>query len=272
VFRKQEQDPDRAHEFVQAGYEVFDGKEPAKADAEVFAAIAGGLAGLPVRAATGDIGILTSAVHGLCTSGARKAALIRHLWRPRRFRSLLDRFGGRTAPAPSRVALLAADDPFAEAGPDIGLRSRAEVQARIDVLRAEAETAPISGEELGLIDALLSLNETMPNVLDSLRDIAVDLPAISGAVDVFAARLDALAARAIDVDDLAFEGGYGRTSLEYYDGFVFGFYAENGSISAPLATGGRYDALTRVLGQGREVPAVGGVIRPDLVMQLRGAA
>ncbi len=36
----------------------------------------------------------------------------------------------------------------------------------------------------------------------------------------------------------------------------------------PVATGGRYDALTRRLGQGREIPAVGGVIRPDLVLAL----
>jgi len=39
----------------------------------------------------------------------------------------------------------------------------------------------------------------------------------------------------------------------------------------PVATGGRYDALTRVLGQGREIPAVGGVIRPGLLLDLEGA-
>ena len=36
----------------------------------------------------------------------------------------------------------------------------------------------------------------------------------------------------------------------------------------PVATGGRYDALTRVLGQGDGIPAVGGVIRPELVLTL----
>ena len=36
----------------------------------------------------------------------------------------------------------------------------------------------------------------------------------------------------------------------------------------PVASGGRYDALTAVLGQGRSIPAVGGVIRPGLVAQL----
>jgi len=131
--RKQERDTSRAHEYVQVGYEVFD-SNVATSDAEVFAAIAEGLDGLPVRAATGDIGILKAAVSGLQTTDARKVALHRHIWRPRRFR----------APVPaSRAALLSAKDPFGGAGPEVGLRKRAEVQARIDVLRAEAKTDPI---------------------------------------------------------------------------------------------------------------------------------
>ncbi len=72
--------------------------------------------------------------------------------------------------------------------------------------------------------------------------------------------------------DLDFEASYGRTSMEYYDGFVFGFAAETRPDLPPVATGGRYDALTRLLGQGRSIPAVGGVIRPDLILQLAEAA
>jgi ATP phosphoribosyltransferase regulatory subunit len=60
--------------------------------------------------------------------------------------------------------------------------------------------------------------------------------------------------------------------MEYYDGFVFGFYAENRPDLPPVATGGRYDALTRVLGSqngdNRDIPAVGGVIRPELTLEL----
>ncbi|SFR32139.1 ATP phosphoribosyltransferase regulatory subunit [Yoonia tamlensis] len=268
VFRKQENDETRANEYMQAGYEVFDGQNPAAADAEVFAVIADALAGLPVRAATGDIGILTAAVHGLRTSDARKAALLRHIWRPGRFKSLLKRFAGGKVPA-ARTALLAADDPFANAGPDIGLRSRAEVATRIAALRADAQEPPISGDEVLLIDAILDLRETMPNVLSHLRDIAVDMPAISAAVARMDARVAALAARGVDVENLDFEGSYGRSSLEYYDGFVFGFYATARPDLPPVATGGRYDALTARLGEGRAVPAVGGVIRPDLALGIK---
>jgi len=272
VFRRQETDEARPNEFLQVGFELFDGQSPARADAEVFATIAAALAGLGLRAATGDIGILVAAVQGLRTTDLRKAALIRHIWRPRRFRALLDRFGGRLPVPPHRQALLVADHPLALAGPDIGLRSRAEVAERIANLRADATAPPVPAEEIALIDAILSLRETLPHVLSALHDIAVDLPAIRPAVRRLADRTEALAARGIDVDHLEFEGSFGRTTLEYYDGFVFGFHAATRPDLPPVATGGRYDALTRALGTGRPVPAVGGVIRPELVTLLRGAA
>lgn len=270
VFRRQEEDTGRASEYLQVGYEVFDGTAPEKADAEVFALVAQALDGLPVRASTGDIGVLMAAVSGLKTSEARKAALMRHIWRPRRFRALLDRFGGKTPVPASRIALLAEPDPRAKAGPDMGLRGWDEVSARIDALREDAALPPISAEEIALLDAILSLRETCPNVLSNLRDIAVDLPAISAAVTRLDARITALFNRGVEVDALDFEGNYGRTSMEYYDGFVFGFYAAGRPDLPPVATGGRYDALTRVLGQGRAIPAVGAVIRPELVVDLRG--
>ena len=267
VFRKQENDERRANEFVQTGYEVFDGQNPAAADAEVFAVIAEALAGLPLRAATGDIGVLMAAVRGLRTTDDRKAALLRHIWRPTRFRALLRRYGSGEVPA-ARAALLNAADPFVAAGANIGLRSRAEVAARIAALRADAQAQPLDSDEIALIDAILGLRATSTDALSVLRDIAVDMPAIGSAVRRMEARLNALSARGVDVDALEFEGSYGRTSLEYYDGFVFGFYASDRPELPPIATGGRYDALTARLGQGRAVPAVGGVIRPDLALEV----
>ena len=268
VFRMQEEDAHRPNEFVQVGYEVFDGKEPAQADAEVFALVSRALSGLTLRASTGDLGILMAAVRGLDTTDARKAALLRHIWRPRRFRALLDKFGGRVKPDEARVKLLKADDPFAKISAIHGMRGRDEIEARLEKLREDAAAAPISRDQITLLDEILNLRETCPNVLSNLRDIAVDLPTIQPVVARFAERLDALSAAGIDVDALEFEGSFGRTSLEYYDGFVFGFYADSRPDLPPVATGGRYDALTRVLGQGRAVPAVGAVIRPEVVVAL----
>lgn len=272
VFRRQEQDPDRANEYVQVGYELFDRSGAAASDAEVFALIAEALGDLPLRAATGDIGILMAAVLGLNTTDRRKAALMRHLWHPRRFRGLLDRFAGRVPPPPSRVALLEGDPLGDVIAPVIGKRTRAEVEARISALREDAATPPISDRELQALETLLGVRETMPYALAHLRDVSVDLPRITPALDRLAARIDALRERGIDTDNLDFEASYGRTSMEYYDGFVFGFYAESRPDLPPVATGGRYDALTRRLGNGDEIPAVGGVLRPDLMLLIQEGA
>ena len=96
------------------------------------------------------------------------------------------------------------------------------------------------------------------------------MPGIELTVDNFAKRLAFLEKNGIKVDLLDFEGSYGRTSMEYYDGFVFGFYSEIPTELAPVATGGRYDALTARMGQGKKIPAVGAVLRPDLTLLLRG--
>lgn len=269
VFRRQEEDPDRANEYIQVGYEVFDRADPAAADAEVFALIAESLRGLPLRAVTGDIGVLMAAVEGLQTSARRRHALMRHIWRPRRFRALLDRFSGRTPMPPSRAALLAGQ--ASSDAPLIGLRSRADIEERIAALHEDAATPPLSGREVEQIEALLEVREVMPHALSQLHDLAVDMPDIAPAVARVTAREAALRARGVDTDNLMFEASYGRSSMEYYDGFVFGFRAEARADLPTIASGGRYDALTRRLGQGREIPAVGGVMRPGLMLVLEAA-
>ncbi|NCQ24005.1 MAG: ATP phosphoribosyltransferase regulatory subunit [Rhodobacteraceae bacterium CG17_big_fil_post_rev_8_21_14_2_50_63_15] len=270
VFRRQEEDARRPNEYTQVGFEIFERDAPEGADAEVFSIFFNILRPFNLRAATGDIGILMAAVAGLRTSERRKAALMRHLWRPRRFRALMDRFSGRAPVPEARAALLASRDPMADAGPMIGLRGQDEIQHRLNALRGDAALGPISAAEVELLDALLGVRETSDHALEHLRDIAVDLPAIQVAVGRLARRLDAIAARGIDITTLDFEASYGRTQMEYYDGFVFGFYAENRPDLPPVASGGRYDALTRHLGRGREIPAVGGVIRPGLILGLEG--
>lgn len=272
VFRQQYHRGPRQSAYVQVGYEVFDGADPMAADAEVFALFSRLLAPLNLRTVTGDTGILRAAVMGLNTTPARKAALLRHLWRPRRFRALLDRFGGRTPTPPARAQLLGAlargENPAAGIT-HTGLRAQAEIDARLKALREDADAPPIPARDIALLEDVLSVADTCPNALQHLTRLAVDMPALDPAVTRMRARLTALAQQGIAIDALGFEASHGRTTMEYYDGFVFGFYAANPDLP-PVATGGRYDALTAVLGQGRSIPAVGGVIRPGLVAQVRG--
>lgn len=269
VFRKQDEEDGRPREYIQVGYELFDRVSPVDADAEVFALVLDAVSGMDVRAVTGDIGILTAAVCGLRTTEKRKAALMRHIWRPKRFRALLDRFGGRSEMPASRRALLDGSGKAPKGQMHVGLRSPQEVEERIEALRQDAAEPSISASEMDLLDDLLGIRADAPAALEQLRDLAVDLPQISGAVERMDDRLKAIGARGVDPAQINFEAAYGRTSLEYYDGFVFGIYAEGRPDLPPIATGGRYDALTERLGGGRSIPAVGAVVRPGLTLAAR---
>ncbi len=276
VFRKQPAGSGRPSEYLQLGYELFGNGDPARADAEVFALFREALSGLGLRAVTGDMGVLLAAIECLSTTELRKAALRRHVWRPRRFRALLDRYTGRTPPPAGRAEMLAevarkgVHAVIDAAGVETGLRSRAEIAERIEKLRADAETPPIAAAEAEVLGAILSLKAALPDACERLRAMTVDLPGLTPAVERIAARMEALSQAGIDPAALPFEASYGRTTMEYYDGFVFGFLAEGRPDLPPVASGGRYDALTAIMGQGRAIPAVGGVIRPELVHELRG--
>ncbi|MEM8851148.1 MAG: ATP phosphoribosyltransferase regulatory subunit [Pseudomonadota bacterium] len=272
VFRRQETDPVRPREYLQVGYEIFGGTDPATADAEVFDLIAQALAPWSPTPATGDLGLLIAAVDALTTSERRRSALRRHIWRPRRFRRLMDRFTGRANVTASRQALLGTlrqispETILAKSGPAVGLRSDAEIADRLTALQEDAALAPIAPAEAEAIDTLLEINGTLANVLGPIHDLAVDLPGLDAAADRLEARAEALAQRGHDPNTLAFTPSRGRSAMEYYDGFTFTFLGR--ADQPPLATGGRYDALTAVLGGGRSIPAVGGVIRPGLLEPL----
>ncbi len=267
VFRKQEHRSARAPEFFQAGYEVFDRADPEGADAEVFALFSGLLAPLNLAASIGDIGLLMDAVRGLDTLPARRAALLRHIWRPARFQALLAHFAAPPAPSASRVALLAGSAPRAHW---VGLRSSADMATRIAALRADAAAPPLPASAVAALARLFAVSAPAPQALAELEAIAHTMPAIAPAVARLARRLAALAARGVDLSRVTYQASHGLGTMEYYDGFVFSFAAPAPGLP-PIASGGRYDALTAVLGQGRSIPAVGGVIRAGLVADLEGA-
>ena len=271
VWRKQETETGRASEYLQCGFELFDGTDPAASDAEAFALFAKARGGRGVQPATGDMGLLFAAIDGLATPDDRRHALRRHVWRPARFHRLLERYGSMQHPKADLVSAVG-DDPMPAikaAGRPVGKRSAQEVAQRIKRLVRDAATPPLADMEVQLIEALLELRAPAAKALVTLRDLAGESTTLAPAVDRFATRLDALSARGVDVDALPFEGSYGRTSLEYYDGFVFGFYAPERPDLPVIASGGRYDALTRVLdSSGGGVPAVGGIVRPEALLAL----
>lgn len=243
VFRRQEENTGRPSEYMQVGYEVFDRGDAALIEAEVLALFTD-IVGPGATVLMGDLGIVIAALDTLPLSPPRRAALRRHIWRPARFRALLDRFAHPIARPAVPVS-----------GPQIGLRTQAEVSARLAALEADADEAPLDGDAVRWLESLMDVQGAPDAVLDQLTAMQAPTAAIGG----LASRLAAFEARNIDLSRAKFSVTYGRTAMEYYDGFVFGLTLPDVGL---VATGGRYDALTAALGQGRSVPAVGGVIRP----------
>lgn len=264
VFRKQDSgetrpEHPRDNEYLQCGFELFSRDEDA--DSEVFALFYRLLSRFDLRAETGDMGLIFDAVRGLPLPAPRRDALLHHIWRPKRFKRLLARFSHPTE----------ARD-FPEAAENwSGLRSKVEMLARIERLQADADTPPLPAIWVERLEELLALQVPASDAVVTLRELAQDWPEISAAVDRIAARLDRISALGIDLDTITFDASHGRETMEYYDGFTFSFATDHDDWPL-LASGGRYDALTAVLGKGRTIPAIGGIIRPGLLAELEGMA
>lgn len=120
-----------------------------------------------------------------------------------------------------------------------------------------------------MINEILTLECPVAEAAERLSEITLGAPKMQQSVNKLEARKIALDNIGIDTDQLLFRVAYGRESLEYYDGFVFGFNAKNSCDLPQIAQGGRYDAMTRVLGNGKVIPAVGGIIRPEALVTLQ---
>ena len=185
---------------------------------------------------------------------------------------------GHAAAAAGRAALAAAEaegrvpELVTAAGAAVGLRTPEDVAARITALSVEARTPPVDAGAVARIEAVLGVAGTAADALAELRGLSRGLAPLGAAVDRLDRRLEALAARGIEPGTLRFEASFGRTTLEYYDGFVFGALPRGRPDLPPIASGGRYDALTRALGHGRGIPAVGGMLRPEALVALTGGA
>ncbi len=264
VWRRQGPDADRPTEYLQAGIELIGGADPAAEEAEVFSLIRSALGGLAGSVITGDLGVIFAAIDALGASEIRKAALRRHVWRPKRFHALLDRHSRPVAQNAERRTLLSSSSAarrkaISEAGKFVGLRGEDEILARLDILDAEAAEPPLPSRDREMIEAVLAVRGPSDEALAKLRQICPR--SMAPALGRMERRLDTLSARGVTPSDLPFDAAFGR-SLEYYDGFVFEFRAVDPALP-PLGGGGRYDALTAKLAGGSGSTAVGVVVRPE---------
>ena len=283
AFRVSRPGSDHPEEFLQIGLEAFGDLRVAEADAEVAslawrASIAGGRDDLSLS--LGDIGLYHAFIAALGLAPPLQARLARAFSRPRAISAELDsaqaggqagrqdaRQGDRIASVlsglPEAEAAAALEDLWALAGiSPVGGRSAAEIAHRL-AQRAEAARAPrLTPAEADLIHRYLDIVAPPRAALDRVAALAkeggLDLDT---ALETWARRLSALIAGGTPIDRITLATAFGR-DFGYYDGFLFEVRSAGLDKAAPVAGGGRYDALPGRLGASGQSGAVGCMVRP----------
>ncbi len=296
VFRRPLNDERRAGQFRQIGCEWFGGDDPSAVDAEVFARTQGALldTGCTIEVVTGDLGILFSLIDAAPIPERWRARLKRHVWRPHRFRALLQELSEGAVAEAGRVAFLKALGGLApeqaraavahmldlSGTAHVGLRTHEEISARFLEQAEDAQAHPLPREIVAAIEKVAALRGPSANALESLRGIARDTGLSLGpALARFESRLTALEGQGIDAAALPFDGDFGR-NLEYYDGFVFEIVDRShapreGHRAVQLAGGGRYDSMLPAAARafGTDAPvasgAIGTALRPEAVLAVK---
>ena len=266
----------KSDEYYQVGLEIFHQDNAASFDAEVFKLINSALSGYNLHCEIGDMGILRALVSELDISGNKKSLLLRHLWRPDRFSQLLMHFSGEIASTGSRKELLKSvetsslQDYIVSSGPIIGMRTVKDIVERAQELYNEELRKPISKTEVDLIHKIANLKCKFYESPDKLKQYSGLGGTFLSACENLNARIEAMKFLGIDGPRFSFSTRLSRNTMEYYDSFVFSFFSNLYPELPPIAQGGRYDALTAVLNKKVNCPAVGGIIRPEILLNLTG--
>ncbi len=279
IFRAPLQSGPGAGEFLQAGIESFGRDDREAADAEILgaaldAAQAAGAADL--RVYMGDAGLVGAFLDGLglppvwrrrVEAGHMRGQSVARMFAPPRPNGA-EQSGvlaalTRVDPADARRLV---EDLLSMAGiTPVGGRSAAEVAERFLDQATLAEGAGVSVEKRALAEAFFAI-EGAPDIASAaLRKLSDDAKLnLAPALDSFDTRAGFIAARGLNLDDMAFSASFARR-LDYYSGFVFEarHKARDAAESAPVVGGGRYDRLLRTLGASADIPAVGAAIWID---------
>ncbi len=281
VWRKQDQFSLRQTEYWQAGFEHFGGKNVPADDVAAFSLIRKAIGNLDLEIVTGDLGILRSAINGLTTNTRCKKALLRQLWRPARFRQTLQYFSSSSSLIKdNQLKLIEAlkvgslEKELSQVGPIIGLRRAQDIVNRIEFIAEDSKENQINEFDLKFLEDLLSISCPLVEASAYIKKISRSNVELNEAVILLENRLDAMSDAKVDTKKMSFEVSFGRTSMEYYDGFVFEIHVDKKGILAPVAQGGRYDELTKFFnnrGDSENVlSAIGGIIRPEILIELMG--
>ncbi|MFL2801474.1 MAG: ATP phosphoribosyltransferase regulatory subunit [Paracoccaceae bacterium] len=276
VWRKQEHLSSRPSEYLQVGIECFGGCNFAKEDAKLFSIIRKAVGLVHLKIVTGDLGVLRSAINGLEINSRCKKALLRQLWRPKRFLQVLKYFSNSSSylnnDKKQIIDLLNSGKLIKKLNnydPIIGLRTKKDIIDRVSELSSDISSNQLKNTDVRLLENLLKISCSLSEAPKIIKNLTYSHEYLKKSAILLENRSEFLSELDIDVKKIDFEVSFGRTSMEYYDGFVFEMGSKNHTNSIPFAQGGRYNELTRILSQlegcEKSPSAVGGIIRPEIL-------
>ncbi len=273
-------------EFRQAGIEYFGGTHCEAAETEILCLVvkalkAAGLQDFQIR--IGDVGIFEALLNTLDMQARWRERLKAQFWRPAAFRTALKELSSRPAAAVDGLPedLLhdlgeargsAAEQIIAQylarKGIElIGARSMTEIAENLTAMVEDARAEPLPAATRELLEAYLDVDAPARAAGARMRDLIQATGfKLSGPLDVYERRLKSFASAGIDLSQICFSADFGRR-LEYYTGFVFEVHASGLDAKSPIAGGGRYDKLMRVVGASTDVPGVGAMIHTERLLR-----
>lgn len=288
AFRFQPQGADDAHprEFRQAGIERFGDAQKETAEAAVIALIlkaieAAGLKNWTLR--IGDLGLFRSVLAAADVPERWRKRLSDAFWRPDAFRGELKQLceapdaRARKLPPALLAELRPGDREHCEAAVSayldanaielVGTRTLSEMTEHLLDVASDAGAKPLGAAAARLIESYVAVSAPAQTAGARIGELLKGTKGGTGAaLDAYDRRLAQLANAGIDLSRVTFAAEFGR-NLEYYTGLVFEVQAPGYEASSAIAGGGRYDNLLRSAGAASDVPAVGGAIHTERLLQ-----
>jgi ATP phosphoribosyltransferase regulatory subunit len=264
-------------EIRQAGLESFGRADREAADAEIFtlALEAAREGGRDLAVRMGDTGLFNALLDALGLPSAWLRRIRRGHMRGQSLATILaEPANGNTSDHSGVLAALEGvdkqgaralvQDLLTIAGiSSVGGRSSSEIAERFLEQAAMKTDQGIGEERRAVLESFVAISGDPDSASVKLRRLAKDAKLdLAAALDTFDARSGFIAARGVDVSQIAFSASFGR-NLDYYTGFVFEAYDRSQPQGRPLVGGGRYDRLLRTLGAAQDIPAVGAAIWCD---------
>ncbi|MBC8751482.1 MULTISPECIES: ATP phosphoribosyltransferase regulatory subunit [Paraburkholderia] len=147
-------------------------------------------------------------------------------------------------------------------------RTPQEIAARL-IETTELANAQVPQSTFDVVNSFLAIRAPLYQAVDEIAGLAKSAGLTLGiAFDNFVRRSEVLARESGPPDQLTYDASF-RRHLDHYTGLLFDIRAPG--VDRPLASGGRYDRLPKLLGADRPIPAIGLSAFVDQVQLLQGA-